>query len=426
MKLCFRKSFCCESQSNRKENLLRFFALIVVIGVELLVLVSLHPPDFRYRQFIYGKENFTTDEKTKNKNEALRRNRGQSRDDRSIHTSSSDASSANTSIVLPLEMFRSSCSQLEFSFAAPVLEPRFSDEEKDLFLLVFVISGSGRTSFQDRRNVIRSTWLMNDAKNSSWLKWKHVFLLGNSNNGDQIYSDIEREARFHNDILILNFTDSYDNLVIKVLSGFRWAFMQGRTRYILKADDDVFVRIPRLIAWLDEYGSSKFYGGYVYRNGKAVRRFNSSDQDNLLSTDCYSKERFPPYSAGPFYVVSLDAIPPLFQGMQEWKVFPVEDAFMGLLAHTSNINPVKIPGFHIYDDVTSPGSCLMLASIAFGHRYDSADLHSIQRRLEMAEGVCALSKALSTTCFILLCLAFLFSIVMALSQAMKVLQLYIF
>ena len=376
-----------------------------------------------YDQFIYAKDNLNLDGNASNKNGTggiswIYSSKSRNIND-NLFSSASNTSQIKDSIVLP--MIRSSCSQFNFSFATPIVEPRSSDLENNLFLLVLIISGVGRTSFLDQRNAIRSTWLMN-VRNINSLKWKHVFLLGTSND-PAIDLEVQREAHFNNDILVLNSTDNYLNLIIKVLSGFRWAYMQFKTRFILKADDDVYIRIPHLITWLRKYANGKFfYGGYVYKDGVEVRRRNGTELENTVSLDCYPEERFPPYSAGPFYVISSTALPALFQVMRRRRVFPVEDAYMGLLTNKSKIKPVTIPGFQLNDNITYHESCFWASRIAFGHHFDSTHLYYVRTKLlEIEElqlsqdfNVCRSHQLVITICKVLLYLALLLSVIVAL------------
>ena len=283
------------------------------------------------------------------------------------------------SIMLP--MIQSSCSQFNFSFASPVLEPNFDDREK-VFLLTLIMSGVGKRSFKDRRNAIRRTWLRNITLNSKQLK--HVFLLGRSDD-PEIELETRREALYYNDILVLNSTDNYENLIIKVFSGFRWAFLQVKPQFILKADDDVYIRLPLLTKWLNESTGENFYGGRVYGDGAPVRRFEDEENANAVAKDCYPEERFPPYSAGPFYVISTSIVPSLFRSMRRWKVFPVEDAYLGVLANAINVKPVKIPGFQVNDNITYHNNCLWASVIAAGHHFDVSHLHYVNAKLREVE-----------------------------------------
>lgn len=423
---------------NSKGTLLKLFTLIAIIGVELVILASFYIPKrdvanenfyLQYDQFVHEKGT-TDDDKSSNEGGANLASRsqlnygGKSSDFKDNFVRKSIRVEDSTA----LPKIRSSCSQFNFSFASPVLEPTFSDRENNLFLLILIISGAGKTSFLDQRNAIRRTWAMN-TPNNSWKKWKHVFLLGRSNNA-AIESEIRREALLHNDILVFNSTDNYQNLIIKVFSGFRWAFMRAKPRFILKADDDVYIRVPLLVSWLNESGSDMFYGGYAYGGGAPVRRNNGLA--NIVTPDCYPEERFPPYNAGPFYVISSNTIPSLLESMRTWRVFPVEDAYMGLLAKTSNITPVRIPGFVLDDNITYHENCIWSSSVAFGHHFDSLHLHYLQSKMRETEELqlsriyvlCVLHQTVVFIGMVLLHLALMISVVVAVVYAMVVLQPY--
>ena len=282
----------------------------------------------------------------------------------------------------------SSCSQLNFSFPSVVVEPSVSGQESNLFMFVLITSGVGGKFFSEKRDAIRNTWLNKSGANV-W--WRHAFVLGSADNRDgPSENEIQREAELYNDILQFSSIDKYNNLVIKVLSGFRWAVTQVNPRFILKADDDVYVRIPHLMLWLTYFGKGQFYGGHVnnggiYRKflGPLVARFSGR---NSVSFDCYPEARFPQYSAGPFYVLSSDAMISLLQNMRRWKVFPVEDAYVGVLARDSGLKPVGIPGFKINDyRRLFCHRCTLNSLVAVGHQYSISDLYYIESKLREAD-----------------------------------------
>jgi len=293
----------------------------------------------------------------------------------------------------------STCSQFNFSFASAIIEPDLGDQKSNLFLFILIASGVGKRSFLDKRNAIRSTWLgYND--NASLKIWRHAFMLGRSEDDRKVGVEIRQEAGFYNDILQVNSTDNYQNLIIKVLSGFRWVFTQVKPQFILKADDDVYIRLPRLMPWLNESKRDNFYGGDINRapllspgwlsnKGPPVRR-KIDTQVNAITRDCYMEDYFPPYSAGPFYVLSANTMSSLFQNMRKWKVFPVEDAYMGVLARASGLKPVEIPGFRVDNNqeiitcsnLFSCNKCAWAWFVASGHNFSSSQLHYIHNKLQ--------------------------------------------
>ena len=87
----------------------------------------------------------------------------------------------------------------------------------------------------------------------------------------------------------------------------------------------MYIRLPRLMSWLNESKRRNFYGGDINRarvlspgwlsnKGPPVRR-KLDTQVNAITRDCHMEDYFPPYSAGPFYVLSANTISSLFQNM---------------------------------------------------------------------------------------------------------------
>ena len=267
---------------------------------------------------------------------------------------------------------RTQCSQLKFSFVSHITQPHFNDRHTDLFLLVLITSGV-RTSYVTRRNRVRDTW-SNEVNHPASKDWKRVFLLGRTQ-----ALEIQHEASLFNDILILNMTDSYDNLVIKVFSGLLWSIVHINPRFILKADDDVYVRIPYLISWLENYGSDKLYGGHVIPDGARVNR--SVTWKNRVLKDCLSEDVYPPYCSGPFYVISSNILPSVLESVRKWTAFPAEDAYLGILARENGIKPVSITGFDLRK-LEDYGTCNWASAIALGHRFNLFKLHYVEKKLQ--------------------------------------------
>ena len=261
------------------------------------------------------------------------------------------------------------CSQLTFSFVSHITQPHFHERNTKVFLLVLIPSGVN-TSYVIGRNNIRDTW-GNEANHPASKDWRRIFVLGRTQ-----AIEIQQEAAVFNDILVLNMTDSYRNLVIKVLSGLLWSIGNLNPRFILKADDDVYVRVPYLISWLEKYGSDQFYGGSVIPHGKRLKK-----SKNRVLKDCFAEDFYPPYCSGAFYVVSSNILPSLFESVRKWTAFPVEDAYLGILARENGIKPVSITGFNFKKLIKNYGTCNWASAIAFGHRFDLLQLRYVEKKL---------------------------------------------
>ena len=283
-----------------------------------------------------------------------------------------------------LKDVRSQCSQLTFSFASHVTQPTFHTNDTSIFLLVLITSGVGKL-YSERRNSVRNTWGDKSIK-SGQRNWERVFVIGKALSAEHS-EEIRQEAAFFEDILVLNMTDSYKNLVIKILSELLWSLIHVNPRFILKADDDVYVHVPGLLSWLDNYANNnyagdKLYGGFVIGDGE-VRR--GEKRKNRVARDCLAKDFYPPYCTGAFYVLSTDILPSLLKAVERRPAFPVEDAYMGILAQEIGVQPVDIPGFYFRKKVTDYGRCDFASAIAVGHNLGLVEFSFVAKNLEQTK-----------------------------------------
>lgn len=98
----------------------------------------------------------------------------------------------------------------------------------------------------ERRNVLRETWLK-DINRKDIL---HYFVIGSSGLSPDFLLHLSAEQSKYNDLLILPIEDSYSQLTRKVLQTFVWLDEQLYAglnfSYVLKCDDDSFVRLDLL------------------------------------------------------------------------------------------------------------------------------------------------------------------------------------
>lgn len=98
----------------------------------------------------------------------------------------------------------------------------------------------------DRRNALRETWL-SDIDQKDIL---HYFIVGSLGLSPDFLLHLSAEQSKYNDLLILPMEDSYSQLSYKMLQTFSWLDEQIYAglnfSYMLKCDDDSFVRIDLL------------------------------------------------------------------------------------------------------------------------------------------------------------------------------------
>ncbi|EDO35379.1 predicted protein, partial [Nematostella vectensis] len=217
------------------------------------------------------------------------------------------------------------------------------------FVVIMIHSGVHSSVHLDRRNAIRRTWgngrrSTNDTGSKvDSLSFKLVFLLGKSY--DKVLDEkIATEAKLYNDIVVGDFHDNYTNLIIKVYMGFKWIQENMNSKFVIKADDDLYLYLPRLTHRLAK--AERFFGGYVMTNAQVYRDVNNK---HGISKPFFGEDVYPPYCGGPFYVFTSNLLPDFIRLTYHFKPFHIEDAYMGILLRHMGIRPVFIPGFLLND-----------------------------------------------------------------------------
>jgi hypothetical protein len=274
---------------------------------------------------------------------------------------------------------------VKFSLVWPKTKPILSG--RDYMVVVLITSGARGNKYRARRNAIRQTWgrktsceQSKSLRNSTNYKWLLVFSLGKTYSAEDKANILE--ARKNNDILIGDFEDVYINNIIKVYMGQLWVSTLN-VRYILKTDDDVYVRVPATIDWLIERKlPTRFYGGGTYLNTGVVRNPHSKWG---VSKKYFNETYFPPFNAGAFYVLSTDVLSELRNYVHIRRPFHTDDAYIGVAARDLKINVTHIIGFRIENNMASLtrsfSDCYLVTLQAFGHSLEPDVLYSLHNRV---------------------------------------------
>jgi hypothetical protein len=239
-----------------------------------------------------------------------------------------------------------------------------------------------------RRQAIRDTWgnpstLPSDVK---------VLFLGCEPNVTTIHNPLDRrkivwavakERAAYRDLLTdeLGCTDSYRGLSDKVK-----AFMQVAaaefpdSRFVMLADDDIYVKVDQLARNLREEGREKLYFGEVWaaRHSKQVPLRDPQSKYHLPE-DQYPMHSFLPYASGPHYVVSMDSV--RFVATNHWRLRSMnglEDVSSGVWLHTMQVPARDTPQFSSMRTSTKcEDSLVSLADLSpLGMRSIHANLNS--------------------------------------------------
>ncbi|XP_071774431.2 lactosylceramide 1,3-N-acetyl-beta-D-glucosaminyltransferase A [Centroberyx gerrardi] len=219
----------------------------------------------------------------------------------------------------------------------------------DVLLLLFVKSSPENF---ERRQAIRDTW-----GNESYV-WSElgesvrmVFALGVHPDAWQragVQRALLQEDQTYGDLIQQDFVDTFHNLTTKLILQFQWAHLHcPHARFLMSADDDIFVHMPNLVRYLRglqsaQAGAKDLWVGHVHRGAPPIRR---KDSKYHVPYELYPWPSYPDYTAGAGYVVSGDVAAKIYQATLVLNSsMYIDDVFMGICASAMGVSPQE----HVY------------------------------------------------------------------------------
>lgn len=174
----------------------------------------------------------------------------------------------------------------------------------------------------------------------------------NREKGNEVLDNlVQGEADRHQDILIGNFIDTYKNLSIKHELALRWVTQNcPKAKFVLKADDDAFVDVYGLFAFLDRTlgtsGDESFLACDVIPGGTTPQKRGKW----AVSLSQYRHEEYPQYCSGLAYVTSMDIARSLALRARTEDWLWIDDVWMtGLLTKGINVKYIYLNARYCYD-----------------------------------------------------------------------------
>ena len=163
-----------------------------------------------------------------------------------------------------------------------------------------------------------------------------VFIVGKCRDEDD-NRRIKHEVILNRDILQLNFTDRYDYLTIKSLSGLLWFVKHcPQSPYMMKCDDDSYLNVKYIIKYLTQLTpNTERIHGFVYRHPRVMRTGLWA-----VSKEVYTKDYYPDYCSGNNYVIPSSLASKLLtcHYQQYTAQVNIEDVYVtGVLAKCANV-----------------------------------------------------------------------------------------
>ncbi|KAJ4955459.1 hypothetical protein NE237_012242 [Protea cynaroides] len=195
--------------------------------------------------------------------------------------------------------------------------------KKRLKLLVGVFSTGNNF---ERRMALRRSWMQYKAVHSGDVAVR--FFVGLQKNR-QVNIKLWRESNFFGDIQLMPFVDYYSLITLKTIA---ICILGGKilpAKYIMKTDDDAFVRIDEVLSSLDGKVSNGLLYGRISFDSEPHR---DKDSKWYISMEEWPHVSYPAWAHGPGYIISRDIAKFIVQGHQggHLMLFKLEDVAMGI------------------------------------------------------------------------------------------------
>ncbi|XWS22516.1 hypothetical protein CRYUN_Cryun29cG0042900 [Craigia yunnanensis] len=197
--------------------------------------------------------------------------------------------------------------------------PPLPDGNVELFIGII----SAGNHFAERM-AVRKSWMQHKLIKSS--KVVACFFVA-LNGRKEVNVELEKEAEYFGDVVIVPYMDNYDLVVLKTVAICEYGVRTVDTKYIMKCDDDTFVRVDAVIEEAKKVGDKSLYIGNMNYYHKPLRNGKWA-----VTYEEWPEEDYPAYANGPGYIVSADIARFIVAEFEKHKLrlFKMEDVSMGM------------------------------------------------------------------------------------------------
>ncbi|KAM5570619.1 hydroxyproline O-galactosyltransferase GALT6 [Rosa sericea] len=204
--------------------------------------------------------------------------------------------------------------------------PPLPDGEIELFIGIL----SAGNHFAERM-AVRKSWMQHNLIKSSKVVARFFVALHSKK---EVNVELKKEAEFFGDIVIVPYMDNYDLVVLKTVAICEYGVRTMSAKYIMKCDDDTFVRVDAVIIEASRVpkGRSLYVGNINYYH-KPLRYGKWA-----VTYEEWPEEDYPPYANGPGYILSSDIAKFIISEFESRKLrlFKMEDVSMGMWVEKFN------------------------------------------------------------------------------------------
>uniref|UniRef100_A0A915DFJ3 Hexosyltransferase n=1 Tax=Ditylenchus dipsaci TaxID=166011 RepID=A0A915DFJ3_9BILA len=180
------------------------------------------------------------------------------------------------------------------------------------------------------RNYIRQTW-----KKEINREIPVIFVSGRDEYNNQ---ELDRESRQFNDILQLDFIDSYRNLTLKMMNIYRHMLESTNATQIIVINDDTIVNASALKKVLQNAETN--YPNTPYIVGKVSRGYPRLIFPWLpwyVPSAVYPNQCYPVFTQGSSFVISAQAASRILESICDFPTIHLDDVMMGKSSNNKTV-----------------------------------------------------------------------------------------
>ena len=206
------------------------------------------------------------------------------------------------------------------------------------FLVILVMSAPAN---KERRQVIRQTWASTLPEHV-----KILFVLGTKFVKYDIKTLSIEEWKTNKDMISLpNLEDNYKQLTIKVIQAMKRIQNKFAFAYLLKVDDDTFVRVRELLSVLQTKPRERLYWGFFLNGSSIFKEGPYAEHKPYMCGDKYVS-----YALGGGYALSKDLVTYITDNSDILKIYANEDVSVGTWLAPLDVNMVHDERFRMMGD----------------------------------------------------------------------------
>ncbi|XP_073037098.1 beta-1,3-galactosyltransferase GALT1-like [Primulina eburnea] len=196
--------------------------------------------------------------------------------------------------------------------------------QRELRLVIGVFSNANNFK---RRMAVRRSWMQYAEVRSGQVAVR--FFVGLHKN--QIVNEqLWNEARTYEDVQLMPFVDYYSLITWKTIAICIFGTRVVSAKYIMKTDDDAFVRVDEILNSLRKTNATRgLLYGLINSDSEPHR---NPESKWYISHEEWPHDKYPPWAHGPGYIVSKDIAKAISKKHEKGilKMFKLEDVAMGI------------------------------------------------------------------------------------------------